>query len=65
VTGGFMAAYRRKIHNGKVNWTIQLNVQNLLREGGKLRTIRINPDDSRIYGLNNPVTYQLSNTFSF
>jgi outer membrane receptor protein involved in Fe transport len=65
LTGGVMAAYRRKIFSGKVGWTIQLNVQNLFRQGGDLRVIRINPDDSPIYGLNVPVTYQLSNTFSF
>ncbi|MEY2879063.1 MAG: hypothetical protein RLZZ15_1443 [Verrucomicrobiota bacterium] len=65
LTGGVMTAYRRKIFGGKVGWTAQLNVQNLFRQGGDLRVIRVNPDESRIYGLNVPTTYQLTNTFSF
>jgi outer membrane receptor protein involved in Fe transport len=65
LTGGAMAAYRRKIFKGKVAWTVQLNVQNILRQGGDLRVIRVNPDDSKIYGINEPTTYQLTNTLSF
>lgn len=65
ITGGVMVNYRKRIFDDKVNWRIQLNVANLFREGGDLRVIKANPDGSFIYGINNPVTYQLSNTFTF
>lgn len=65
ITGGVMINYRQRIMNDRVNWRIQLNVNNLFREGGDLRIIKVNPDGSPVYGINNPVTYQLSNTFTF
>lgn len=74
ITGGLMASYGRKIFNDKVNWKIQLNVQNLFKEGDDLRVIGLNPDfgmypddpeRGKIYGINNPTTYQLSNSFDF
>ncbi|MDQ8198858.1 hypothetical protein QEH56_11890 [Pelagicoccus enzymogenes] len=74
ITGGVMAGYSKKIFNDKVDWKIQLNVQNLFRQGDDLRVIGLNPDwgldpsdphHGEIYGLNNPTTYQLTNSFQF
>ncbi len=64
IVGGVMAGYRRKIFDGKVDWRIQLNVKNLWNEGD-LRVIALNPDRSPVYGISNPTTYQLSNSFRF
>ncbi|MDQ8200149.1 TonB-dependent receptor plug domain-containing protein [Pelagicoccus enzymogenes] len=65
VTGGVMANYRKKIFNDRVDWRIQLNVNNLFRQGDDLRVIRLNPDGSAVFGINDPITYQLTNTFKF
>ncbi|MDA1069386.1 MAG: hypothetical protein O3C43_23165 [Verrucomicrobia bacterium] len=59
-----MAGYKRKIFKDKVDWRIQLNVKNLWNEGD-LRVIALNPDRSPVYGISNPTTYQLSNSFKF
>lgn len=65
VTGGVMVGYRTKLFNDKVNWRIQLNVNNLFKQGGDLRVIRLNPDQSPIYGINVPTTYRLSSSISW
>ncbi len=64
LTGSFMVNYRKKIFNDKVDWRIQLNAKRAIGEHG-LRVIRVNPDSSPVYGIANPATYQLSNSFSF
>jgi hypothetical protein len=63
-SGGMHIAYKTKLFNGKVDWRIQLNVQNLTSDGD-IRVIRLNPDESAVYGVSQPVTYVLSNTFKF
>ena len=65
ITGGLMANYQRKIRDGKVNWRVQLNVDNVFRQGGDVRVVRILPDGSSVFGANNPITFRLSNTFKF
>lgn len=65
VTGGVMVNYRKRIIDDKVDWRVQLNIDNLFRQGDDLRVIRINPDDSPVFGINNPITFKLSNTFKF
>jgi outer membrane receptor protein involved in Fe transport len=63
-TGGMHIAYKRKLMEGKVDWKVQLNVQNMTSEGG-LRVIRLNPDKSPVYGVSRPLTFVLTNTFKF
>lgn len=65
ITGGVMMAYRTKIFNDKFNWRIQLNVDNLFKQGGDLRVIRVNPDQSPIYGINVPTTFRLTSSISW
>ena len=65
ITGGVMMAYRTKIFNDKFNWRIQLNVDNLFKQGGDLRIIRVNPDQSPIYGINVPTTFRLTSSISW
>lgn len=65
VTGGFSLAYRGKLHGDKVNWRIQLDVDNVFKQGDDLRIIRLNPDGAPIYGINVPTTFKLSNSFDF
>lgn len=65
VTGGLSLAYRGKLHGDKVSWRIQLNVDNVFKQGDDLRVIRLNPDGAPIYGINRPTTYKLTNSFDF
>lgn len=65
LTGGVMMAYRTKLFNDKVSWRLQLNVNNLFKQGGDLRTIRVRPDQSPIYGINVPTTFQLTSSVSW
>jgi len=65
VTGGLMANYGRKLRNDKVDWRVQLNVDNVFRQGDDVRVIRILADGSPVVGANNPTTYRLTNTFKF
>lgn len=65
VTGGLMANYGRKLRNDKVDWRVQLNVDNVFRQGDDVRVIRILADGSPVVGSNNPTTYRLTNTFKF
>lgn len=64
ITGGLMFNYARKIFDDRVNWKVQLNAQNLFSEHG-LRIIRVNPDNSPVWGIARPLTFTLSNTFDF
>lgn len=65
VTGGIMFNYKTKIMDDKVNWRIQLNVDNLFRQGDDFRITRFNADYTPVYGLNRPTTYKLTNSFDF
>lgn len=65
VTGGLMASYRTKIMGDKVNWRIQLNVDNLFKSGDDLRVTRARPDGSFVYGTNVPTTFKLTNSFDW
>ncbi|MBK1876448.1 TonB-dependent receptor plug domain-containing protein [Pelagicoccus mobilis] len=65
VTGGIMVNYRGKLSGDKIDWRIQLNVDNLFRQGDDFRITRVNADGSYVYGLNRPTTYKLTNSFSF
>ncbi|MDQ8198601.1 TonB-dependent receptor plug domain-containing protein [Pelagicoccus enzymogenes] len=65
VTGGMSFAYRGKLHGDKVNWRIQLNVDNLFKQGDDLRPIRLRPDETIVYGINVPTTFKLTNSFDF
>ncbi|MBL9185895.1 MAG: hypothetical protein JNK23_00310 [Opitutaceae bacterium] len=64
LTGGMFATYGRRIFNGKVNWRVQLNAQNLFGERG-LRVFAANPDGSPIWAMSPARAYELSNTFEF
>ena len=65
LTGGIMVSYRTKIMKGKVDWRIQLNVDNLFKQGDDFRIIRVNPDGAPILGINRPTTYKLTSSFSW
>lgn len=65
VTGGLRIGYRTKLNQNKLNWRIQLNVDNVFKQGGNLRVIRLNPDRTPVYGINHPTTYKLTNSFEF
>ena len=65
LTGGLMFAYRTKIMDGRVNWRLQLNIDNLFKQGDDLRIIRVNPDGAPIYGVNVPTTFKLTSSFSW
>ncbi len=65
VTGGLMLNYRGKLHGDKINWRIQLNIDNVFKQGDDFRITRFNADGSPVFGLNRPTTYKLSNSFEF
>lgn len=65
VTGGFSFAYRGKLRGDTINWRIQLNVDNVFKQGDDLRVIRLNPDGGAVYGINVPTTFKLTNSFDF
>ena len=64
LSGGMFATYSRRIFNGKVNWRVQLNAQNLFGEHG-LRVFAANPDGSPIWAMSPARAYELSNSFEF
>lgn len=64
ISGGMFIKYGRKIWNGRVNWRMQLNAQNLFSKTG-LRVIGANADGSPIWGRNPDRAYELSNSFDF
>ncbi len=64
LSGGMFASYGRRIFNGKVNWRVQLNAQNLFGEHG-LRVFAANPDGSPIWAMAPARAYELSNSFEF
>lgn len=64
LAGGLFASYGRKILGGKVRWKIQLNAQNFFGEHG-LRMVAMNPDQSTVWGIAPPRSYELSNSFEF
>lgn len=64
ISGGMFVSYGRRIWNGKVNWRVQLNAQNLFGEQG-LRVFAANPDGSPIWAVSPPRTFELSNSFEF
>lgn len=64
LSGGLFATYGRRIFNGKVNWRVQLNAQNLFGEHG-LRVFAANPDGSPIWAMAPARAYELSNSFEF
>lgn len=62
---GLHASYGRKIMNDKVDWKIQLNIQNLNGDND-LIPIRINPDGQEAaFRVNRERVFRLSNTFKF
>ncbi len=65
ITGGLMANYRRKLRKDTVDWRIQLNVDNVFKQGDDVRVVRILADGSPVVGANNPTTFRLTNTFKF
>lgn len=65
ITGGVFFSYRAKIIDDKTNWRLQLNVDNLFKQGDDFRVIRVNPDGSPLYGINNPTTHKLTSSFSW
>ncbi len=64
ISGGMFASYSRRIYNGRLNWKIQLNADNIFSETG-LRPIGNNSDGSSVWGIFPHRTYSLSNTFEF
>ena len=64
ISGGAFGSYRKKIYRDRVMWKIQLNAQNLFGEHG-LRQISVNPDQSKVWGVAPPRTWELSNSFEF
>ena len=64
LSGGMFLSYGRRILNGKVNWRVQLNAQNLFGDHG-LRVFAANPDGSPIWAMAPARTFELSNTFEF
>ena len=57
--------YRRPIMNGKVDWSIQLNVSNAFN-GDELIPVRANPDGTFAnFRIQQGRTWRVSNTFSF
>ena len=64
LAGGMFASYGRRIFNGKVNWRVQINAQNLFGERG-LRVFAANPDGSPIWAMAPARAYELSNSFEF
>ncbi|MBD5780031.1 TonB-dependent receptor plug domain-containing protein [Pelagicoccus sp. NFK12] len=65
VTGGLMVNYKGKLHGDKIDWRIQLNVDNVFKQGDDLRIIRFNSDGSPVFALNRPTTFKLTNSFRF
>ncbi|MBK1878995.1 TonB-dependent receptor [Pelagicoccus mobilis] len=71
LTTGMHFSYGRKIRDGKVDWKIQLNIQNLLDDDdyvGVRATESVDiPDTGEIYAwrIQEPRSFSLTNTFSF
>ena len=42
-----------------------LNVDNVFKQGDDLRVIRLNPDGAPVYGINQPTTFKLTNSFDW
>jgi outer membrane receptor for monomeric catechols len=58
-------SYRTKIWDEKIDWSIQLNVRNLVGESGNI-PVRTNPDgEVAVIRIPNPRTILLSSTFKF
>jgi hypothetical protein len=64
IAGGMFVSYSRKILNGRVNWRVQLNAQNLFSQTG-LRVIAANADGSPVWARNPDHSFELSNSFEF
>jgi outer membrane receptor protein involved in Fe transport len=57
--------YQRPLFDGKVNWTIQLNVYNLFGDD-ELIPVRANPDGTPAnFRIQQGRTWKISNTFAF
>ena len=65
ISGGMFVSYSRKILDGKVNWRVQLNAQNLFNNERGLRVIAANGDGSPVWATAQPRTYVLTNNFEF
>ena len=65
IAGGMFVSYNRKIFNDKIRWRVQLNAQNIFNSEKGLRVIAANGDGSPIYGIAQPNTFELSNSFEF
>ena len=57
--------YNRPLMDGKIDWSVQLNVRNLLNDYDLIE-VAANPD-GRVVGwaIPTPMTWQLRNTFRF
>ena len=65
IAGGMFVSYTRKIFNDRVRWRVQLNAQNIFNTEQGLRVIAANGDGSPVWGVAQPRTYELSNSFEF
>ena len=65
LSGDAWVSYRRTLGNDKINWSIQLNIRNLVGERGNI-PVKTNPDGRvAVVRTPNPRTIYLSNTFKF
>lgn len=66
LNGDAFIRYSKKIWDGKIDWTIQLNIRNLYNGGGDDIPVVINPDGKvAIVRIPNERVYFLSNSFRF
>jgi len=64
-SGDAWISYRTKLMDDKIDWTIRLNVRNLVGETGDI-PVKTNPDGQvAVIRIPNPRTIYLSNTFKF
>ncbi|MDA0350264.1 MAG: TonB-dependent receptor plug domain-containing protein [Verrucomicrobia bacterium] len=64
-SGDAWITYRKRLFDEKIDWTVQLNVRNLVGESGDI-PIKTNPDGQlSVVRIPNPRTVYLSNSFKF
>ncbi len=62
---GVWASYGRKIMNDKINWSVRLDISNLIGDDQR-EIIRINPDGTpAAYRVGSETAFRLSNSFKF
>jgi hypothetical protein len=64
-SGDAWITYRKRLFDEKIDWTVQLNVRNLVGESGDI-PVKTNPDGQlSVVRIPNPRTVYLSNSFKF